>query len=252
VTAHAPLPPSSAKRWMECPGSVRAERESPPLPASDFSEAGTAAHKLFARCLLHGLRPQALTANPDLLLPLILALDLTRKILAGRPSMVELRLPQLYDLPKVWGTTDLIVFSDEGPIEAIIDLKFGEAIGVEANTVQLGIYGLLAARQFGVAPTGLTTWIIQPRHDHDGGPARYHHYSPADLERLESRLRQAVVAIEQPAAPRRAGEWCRFCAAVSCCPARQRAPNAVPAAQSAWFRQTPRWLAAPNAAQVSP
>jgi hypothetical protein len=252
MTAHAPLPPSRAKRWMECPGSVRAERESPPLPASDFSEAGTAVHKLFARCLLQGLPAWALTTDPDVLQPLSLALDLTREILAGRPFMVELRLPPLYDLPKVWGTTDLIVFSDEGPIEAIVDLKFGEAIGVEANTVQLGIYGLLAARQFGVAPIGLTTWIIQPRHDHDGGPARYHHYSPADLERLEVRLRQAVAATEQPDEPRHAGDWCRFCAAVSRCPVRQQAPNAVPAAQSAWFRPTPRWFAAPNAVRLSP
>jgi hypothetical protein len=252
MTAHAPLPPSSAKRWMECPGSVRAERESPSLPASDFSEAGAAAHKLFAHSLLHALPPQALTADPDVLQPLILALDLTRKILAGRPFMVELQLSPFSDLPTVWGTTDLVVFSGEGPIEAIIDLKFGEAVGVEANAVQLGIYGLLAARQFGVASTGLTTWIIQPRHDHDGGPARYHRYSPADLVRLENRLRQAVAATEHPYAPRHTGDWCRFCAAASRCPVRQQAPNAVPAAQSAWFRPTPRWFTARNAAQVSP
>ena len=67
----------------------------------------------------------------------------------------------------------------------------------------------------------------------------------ADLDRLEAMLRDAVQAAVAADAPRRAGAWCRFCAAAAGCPTRQAAPNAVPAARSAWFRPTPRWLVRP-------
>jgi hypothetical protein len=237
---------------MNCPGSVQAEREVLPFPASDFSEAGTSAHKLFAHCLLEGLRPDVLTDDPVMLQPLSLALDLTREIIGHRRFMVELRLAPLTDLPSVWGTSDVVVFSREGPVDSILDLKFGEAIGVEADAVQLGIYGLLAARQFGVAPSGLTAWIVQPRHDHDRGPARFHHYSLDALDQLEAQLRQAAAATEPVDAPRHAGDWCRFCAAAFQCPVRQRHPDAVPQAKSAWFRAPPRWFAMPITMGASP
>ena len=144
----------------------------------------------------------------------------------------------------MWGTSDLVGFSKAGPVDRIIDLKFGEGLVVEADELQLGIYALLAARMYGISPDGVTAWIIQPRCDHADGPARQHHYTCADLDQLEVRIRMAAAATALPAALRQAGPWCRFCAAAANCPTRQQMPDAVPAAVSAFFRPSPRWFAA--------
>jgi len=243
--SHAPLPPSAAERWIACPGSYQAESSAPPAPSSEFAELGTTAHAWFATGLRRGLPAKAMTTDPLMQRPLDAALTATRQILGSRAFMVELRLPPLAGLAALWGTADVVGFSAAGPVDTIIDLKFGEAIMVAADAVQLGIYGLLAARCFGVATDGLTAWVIQPRHDHEHGLARSHHYGRADIDRLETVLRNAVKAAVAADAPRRAGAWCRFCAAAAGCPTRQAAPNAVPAARSAWFRPTPRWLVRP-------
>jgi hypothetical protein len=243
VNAHAPLPPSGAKRWTACPGSVAAERVAPKQTASVFAEIGTLGHALFARCMVERLPATAATTDPELVRPLALALELTRQILSDRRFMVELRLPPLAGLPTVWGTSDLVGFTAAGPLELILDLKFGEALRVEPDDLQLGIYTLLAARRFGCAPSGVDTWVIQPRHDHDSGPARRHHYSPADLDALEVQVRAAAAATELPDAPRCAGPWCRWCTAAGDCPTRREAPSAVPSMPSAFFRPQPRWFA---------
>jgi hypothetical protein len=242
MTAHAPLSPSAARRWTACPGSIAAEKTAPKPTPSVFADTGTHAHSLFAHALVGRLPATAVTADPKLVRPLALALDLTRQIVGGRRVMVELRLSPLAGLPTLWGTTDLIAFAAAGPMEVILDLKFGEAIGVEADELQLGIYTLLGARRFGITAAGVDTWVVQPQHDHADGPARRHHYSAADLDALEARVRAAAAATEMPDAPRKAGAWCRWCAAASECPTRREAPSAVPSMPSAWFRPAPRWM----------
>ncbi len=50
MAEHAKLSPSSAKRWMACPGSVRMESTIPDK-GSEFADEGTAAHFLASECL---------------------------------------------------------------------------------------------------------------------------------------------------------------------------------------------------------
>ena len=95
MSRHAPLPPSSAERWIACPGSYQAEREAPPAAPSEFADIGTHAHALFARGLRFGLPAEALTTDPAISRPLALALDAARRILGSRAFMVELTLPAL-------------------------------------------------------------------------------------------------------------------------------------------------------------
>jgi hypothetical protein len=227
---------------MACPGSRQAEAEASPAAPSAFADLGTYAHELFARGLRRGLAIEALTTDPVIQQPLALALAAMREILGPRTFMVETRLPALAGLPVLWGTADVVAFSSPGPVDTIADLKFGEMILVEADTVQLGIYALLAARCYGAAEGGVTAWTIQPRCDHEDGLARRHHYSCEDLDRLEVKLREAAAATLIPDAPRRAGPWCRWCRAATTCPERQAAPAAVPPLVSGWFRPAPRWL----------
>jgi len=240
---HAPLAPSSSERWMACPGSHHAEAAAPPSMPSVFADLGTHAHELFARGLRLGLAAEVLTTDPMIQHPLASALAATREILGPRSFLVEVRLPALAGLAAVWGTADVAAFSAQGPVDTILDLKFGEAVRVEPDVPQLGIYALLAARCYGVAPNGVTAWIIQPRHTHENGPVRSHRYSLADLDKLEAELRDAAAATFVTDAPRHAGPWCRWCRAAATCAVRQAAPDAIPPKpMSAWFQPEPRWL----------
>ena len=53
MSAHAQLSPSSAVRWMSCPGSVRM-CEGIPDTSSDASLEGTMMHTVSAHCLTRG------------------------------------------------------------------------------------------------------------------------------------------------------------------------------------------------------
>lgn len=50
--AHSSLGPSSAKRWLNCPGSVRATRGLP-SSSSEYADEGTAAHAVSEWCRIH-------------------------------------------------------------------------------------------------------------------------------------------------------------------------------------------------------
>jgi len=224
-SAHAPLSPSSATRWINCPGSIEASKGVPPAPSSPYADEGSRVHEAFARCLLEGRTAADVIADPYLAVPLQEALDHTRRIIAGRAVLIEQRLHPIDDMPEVWGTADVLVFDPPRRLSAVIDLKFGSNILVEANALQLGVYGLLGARRFGLSQDGLTTWIVQPRCAHPEGPARSHHYDIPALRALLSTLRAAAMATRRQGAARIPGPWCRFCPAWPVCPERQAVPR---------------------------
>jgi DNA polymerase len=217
---HAPLPPSSAERWMRCPGSIAAEKVIGPQPESPWATEGTEAHKIFADCLEHGTEPNGLD-DPYRQMAISAAIMLARQIIAGRRFKVETRLEALPGLSKVWGTADVIVFDAHDRVVAVIDFKFGIGVPVEADSIQVQIYGLLAAQQYGCPFDGIDLHIVQPRCAHPQGPHRVHRLSTAAMDELFAGLVEAVEATEDPAAPRVAGSWCRFCAAQKTCPEAQ-------------------------------
>jgi hypothetical protein len=182
-------------------------------------------HALFAQCLATGAPPDRLTDDPVILPPLAEALMFARRIIAGRPVLLETRLPALPGLPSVWGTCDVAVFDPARRLAAIIDLKFG-VYAVPADALQLAIYAVLAATVFGTAPGGVTTWIVQPRAAHLHGPARGAHFTSIDLTVVEQYIRCAAARTTVPDAPRKAGEWCTFCRAAAICETRRQAVTA--------------------------
>jgi hypothetical protein len=226
-TGHAPLAPSSARRWTNCPGSHVAERSAPAVAPGVAAEQGTAVHALFACALASGIPPAQLTADPFILVPLVEALLLTRRIIAGRPALLETQLSPLAGLPAVWGTCDVAVFDQHYRLVAIVDLKFG-TYAVPADSLQLAVYAVLAGALFGTAPEGVTTWIVQPRASHPHGPARGAHYSQSALLTVEQYIRAAAARTAAPDAPRKAGEWCTFCRAAADCEVRRQAVAARP------------------------
>jgi hypothetical protein len=184
-------------------------------------------HALFAQCLATGVPADRLTTDPAVLPPLVEALALARRVIGGRPVLLETRLPALSGLPMVWGTSDIAVFDRTYRLTAIVDLKFGTYV-VPADALQLAIYAVLAGARFGIAPEGVTTWIVQPRALHLSGPARGAHYTQAGLAAIEQHIRSAATDALSQDAPRKAGEWCTFCRAAVTCETKRQASVARP------------------------
>jgi hypothetical protein len=219
--SHAPLRPSAAERWANCPGAPRAERAKPESGVvSPYATEGTAAHLIFALALLSGLPPAQLIDDATIAAHLTDMVALTRLLIGNDDFCVEFELPPLPKLRGVWGTADVIVLDRQGRARHIVDLKYGRGIWVAASSWQLRIYALLATHRFGVGPDGLTVTILQPRLR---DPVRSLRYSPQDLSLIEADLRAAVARARTPHAPRVAGDWCHFCRAAEHCPARLEA-----------------------------
>ena len=232
-TKHAELPPSSAERWKNCPGSVTLSKQFPQDTTSAYAEEGTHAHAVAELKLRHA-NGEINTTNYSRKLNRLKkseywcgemdeATDYYRdavlEILAGSGDGAELLIEQQYRLddyvPGCFGTSDAVVIGDD--VINVIDLKYGKGVKVDAvGNSQLRLYGLGAAALFsGIYDfTKVRMTIIQPRLDH---------ISTEELP-LEELLRWAIEEI-RPAAEEalsgsertKCGDWCQFCPAKAVC-----------------------------------
>lgn len=243
--AHAVLGPSSAKRWMTCPGSVRLSRGMPNR-SSKYADEGTEAHALAEALIRAHMNPcdneaqkraddLALTATVEMMTAVNVYVDKVLSYLRAGFEVVLL-LEQRVSLDSlgvdVWGTSDLIAYVPALRRLIVGDYKHGAgvAVEVEANP-QLMIYALgawvsIAMRREWTVES-VETFICQPRKEHDDGPIRTHTYTLLDLIEFADEVIVAAAATDKPDAPLVAGEHCRFCPAKAQCPARVNAINAV-------------------------
>lgn len=227
---HAPLPPSSARRWINCPGSVRMCAS---LPDSDsvHSREGTFAHDIAARVLeqdldlateLLGETDGEFTLDKDMAGYVQGYVNAVRRCVLLTDG--ELLIEQRVDLaPEVWGTADAVIFS-EGRLD-IFDLKYGAGIFVEVEgNEQLRIYALgalnthpdLVAR-YSVTEVGLH--IVQPRRLDSEGEA--HRECTVLVEDLDTwclnTVQPAIKEAHGEGAALRSGDWCGFCKRKATC-----------------------------------
>lgn len=178
MSEHAKLSPSSAHRWLQCPGSVALEATCPD-DSSDFADEGTAAHELAAMALVDGLdaadyRGESIQVNgkgwevtDDMAGHVQKYLDYVRSI--DGELMVEQRLSieAITSEAGAKGTSDAVILA--GNELVIVDLKYGRGVKVDAeNNEQLQIYALAALNEFeflGDFHTARVV-IVQPRLDH--------------------------------------------------------------------------------------
>jgi hypothetical protein len=122
--------------------------------------------------------------------------------------------------PYFWGTADFVAMADDGI--HIIDLKFGEGLGVDpVNNPQLMYYawGFLKEHDDGFfdhAPVHLT--IVQPRYGRGDG-------QPQTWITTVGHIKQWAETVLLPGMERAQtddtladGDWCRFCPAKLACP----------------------------------
>jgi hypothetical protein len=242
MAAHAMLSPSSAARWIPCPGSVALSRDIKDA-SSSFADEGTAAHELAAKCLIDGSSTQdcigwVITVNgTDYTVDAYMAdyvggyvkrvRDLVESL--GGELLVEQRLDisGITGEEDAGGTSDSVILLDDEII--IVDLKYGQGVQVDAeDNPQLGIYALAAIEKYDILGTVERVRMIidQPRK---------HHYSEAvmtaeELQAFRAKVQEASMRCD--AALRfydnykelhdkylNPGEkQCKFCPAKATCP----------------------------------
>lgn len=252
--AHAKLAPSAAKRWIRCPGSVRATDGLPDETSSAAAE-GTAAHELCSHCLTTGDDPAtfldmyvdinaaegkprfvSLSEEPtgenamrffpvddEMVEGVQMYTSTIEAFWRDEPDYdleVEQRLDMTHLHPAIFGTGDATLLV--GDHLHVFDFKYGKGIAVDADeNPQLLLYAAGAARRYHNRKIAkLTAHIIQPRAPHRKGPIRSYEIDLLDLFEFEDMLAAAAAATDDPNAPFCAGSWCHdsFCKIEGTCP----------------------------------
>jgi hypothetical protein len=229
---HTDISPSSADRWMNCPGSVALCAKMPKPEQSKYAGEGEAAHDLAERCLRN---------------PKIVPFDLVGEEINGFPVTEEMAeavciyretiltelakggqliIEQKVDIaPGVSGRLDAAIVR---PFKEVIafDFKYGKGVLVSAQeNPQLIMYALPLALQYEV--TEITCVIIQPRTEDQ--ISRW----SCDMDYLSTfadEMTRKIALTKDPGAPTASGSWCKWCWAKPICPAlRQNISDMLPA-----------------------
>lgn len=229
--AHAVTSPSSAERWVNCPGSVRLSAHLP-RRSSEAADEGTACHEYVACAIDAGtfdaaalpvveVEGVAYPLTPDRAAAVQMCLDVAFEL----STFAELLLvEQAVELSaQVYGTADLLVLV--GDTLHVVDWKFGGGHLVtlegEPGNRQLLAYaaGALRDPRF-AAVKHVVLHVVQPRRpDADGGAHRHRSYTADQVRDIGRELVAAADATAGPNAPLQPGSWCTFCPAKATCPA---------------------------------
>src|SRR5574343_592805 len=142
--AHALLSPSSAERWLACPGSVAMESVCPDS-SSAYADEGSQAHD-FAATLLKG---GTLGGIGDIEMAEAVDFYVAHVRARGGDLLVEQKLPvgRITGEPGATGTADAVALHPD-EID-IIDLKYGRGVRVDADdNPQLRLYALGAIEEY--------------------------------------------------------------------------------------------------------
>ena len=176
MTAHAELGPSSAERWMTCPGSVTLSRGISDS-GSDNAKEGTMMHGFSAMCLEDGMDAYAYIGAKDketgLTLDAKQAVDVQRYVdhvrdivkATGGELLVEQRLPIAWMTGEkgAAGTADAVIITPDELI--VVDAKFGFKLVEAEENKQLQMYAAAAFDEHKIAYDFKTVRIVivQPR-----------------------------------------------------------------------------------------
>ena len=218
---------STAKRVMNCPGSVALVQKMPPQPSSKYADEGTLLHNVIAEIVMSDEHPESFlgrTYNDQVLtldlidnklVPALAALDV---IDPNKEMEIEAETRVGFGdlLPGVFGSTDLI--GRIGKRAVVLDWKFGDGVAVDVEeNPQLMFYAAAAMR------TEEAKWAFKDVEEIEMvivQPPQVKRWvtTPARIAQFEKDLVKAVKLAQQPNAELKIGDHCRWCAAKPICP----------------------------------
>lgn len=207
--AHAQLSPSSAARWMTCPGSVALCKDLPDT-SSKYADEGTMAHAV-AEAILTG-ETYADAIPDDMAANVKKYVEYVQDVSTGSTYFVEQRLDisGITGEQDAYGTTDAVILLDDELV--IVDLKYGMGEPVQADhNPQLQIYALAALREFSVVQDfkRVRMVIVQPRLNSVSEWTQ----TVEELEAFALEVMGAAAATTLPNAPlvpsNKACRWCK-------------------------------------------
>lgn len=208
MAKHAVLGPSSADRWVPCPGSV-ALSTGMPNTSNNAADEGTCYHFLASQCLEGGLDASDFvgrelcvaqthpdgdewsgfiedapagceyryrtTVDHDNAQYLQVYLDYVRNAAMAATLYVEQALPisHLTEEEDAEGTGDAVIINEDQKEIHVIDLKFGRGVEVAAErNPQMMMYALGAMEKYPGTYAKVRMTIVQPRSG-DGKPKEW-------------------------------------------------------------------------------
>lgn len=224
---HAKLSASGSSRWLNCPGSVKAE-ENYPKTTSKFAEEGTLAHGLAEVCLKKEIEPKqfiggGLWGSPidkEMAAYVQQYLDYVGSFETLNTQLyVETRVDFSNIAPDGFGTCDAFIIDPSTKICHIFDLKYGAGVVVSAEkNTQAMLYALGILNDFEMIEEidEFAIHIVQPRTT----PSNFDFWKISTKDLLEFgefARKQSEIALSDNA-PRVAGEkQCQWCAAKGDC-----------------------------------
>ena len=221
---------STAKRVINCPGSVALVAKMPPQIESKYASKGTLLHDVISEYLdaddvpiqafigrTHGTEVVTEEDVEQKLRPALKALEEIDPNLEMRfVTETQVEFEGVKALEGVFGNADLVGRIGERAI--ILDWKFGDGVMVEAEENAQGMFYAAAAKKTsglywalnGTSEVEIV--IVQPPH------VRRWVTTWARIDRFERELVQAVLASQSEHAPLAVGDHCRWCTAKPICP----------------------------------
>lgn len=227
---HALLSASSSKRWLNCTPSARLEEQFTKDTGSVYAEEGTAAHALAEHKLKRLLKRRSRRPVSDYQCDemedctdgyaayAMEQIELAKQSCSDPIVLIEQHLDYSAYVPEGFGTGDLVIVAD-GTL-AVIDLKYGKGVAVEAEwNPQMMLYGLGALELFDaiydIDTVRMT--IYQPRLE---SVSTWEISVSGLMEWVETELRPKAALAINGEGEFRCGFWCRFCKAKNTCRAR--------------------------------
>lgn len=230
--AHATLAPSSAYRWMVCPGSIVLEQGFPNT-TSVYAAEGTAAHELASWCLANDEQPEDhlglwvdiraehgnvlvdlsldddlddreenrfFEVNDDMVAAVTVYTEFVAELCGQSKDYelsVEQRLDGTYLHPDIFGTGDMTGYSESMRHLDVVDYKHGKGKNVEVEeNPQLLLYGALTAARFHNRPLEtITLHIVQPRAG--GRSIKSKKYDLFDIFEFEDAVKKAAAMVDE-------------------------------------------------------
>ena len=214
---------STAKRVINCPGSVALVAKMPPQVESKYAAEGTMLHSCMEELLVDGEMGDVIASRKltdDQAAKLQYCLDALDVIDPDQEMIFNQEVQVGFDgvagLEGVFGNVDLI--GRLGSRAYILDWKFGDGVTVEAEENPQGLFYTAAAMC-----TRETQWAFKDAIDVEITIVQppFTRRWVTTFERVKqfvAELQQAVKQAKKPDAPLAIGDWCRWCTAKPICP----------------------------------